>query len=117
MKRPADALMRRAEPLGPLFSAAGGARRSDPDSSHQAADAAERSGLARQQREQVLALVRAYPGRTSAELAALSPNLNRYQVARRLPELAERGLVRRGPPRTCCATGSACITWIPEERA
>ena len=65
------------------------ARASDPETSHEAAAAIKASGeLGRQQRA-VLDLVRRFPGRTSIELAALSDRqFDRYQVARRLPELA-----------------------------
>jgi hypothetical protein len=48
----------------------------------------------------VLALVRLYPGFTSSQFAATSEahiaGLNRATIARRLPEIEEKGFVRRG---------------------
>lgn len=70
------------------------ARRTDPDSSHVAADRAKRSGAIGAQATTTFIAVRAYPGLTSKQLAGVCP-LDRYQVARRLPELERRGLVRR----------------------
>ena len=70
------------------------ARTTDPLSSHKAADDADRSGLIGRQCAAVLELVRATPGMTSAELAARH-RMDRYVIARRLPDLERRGLVRR----------------------
>lgn len=53
-----------------------------------------RSGAMRGQRLIAFELVKLFPGRTSKELAELG-TLDRYQLARRLPELAEMGKVRR----------------------
>lgn len=65
------------------------ARATDPQTSHEAAEAIKASGELGRQQAAVLALVRRFPGRTSIELAALSERrFDRYQVARRLPELA-----------------------------
>ena len=73
------------------------ARRSDPETSHEAAEAILDSGeLGRQQRA-VLAAVRRWPGLTSLELGARM-EINRWAVARRLPEL-EPVHVRKGEPR------------------
>ena len=70
------------------------ARRSDADGSHMAADALERSGRAAQQLGAVLEAVQRHSGSTSRELAALT-GLDRYLVARRLPELQAHGLIDR----------------------
>jgi hypothetical protein len=70
------------------------ARRTDPESSHVAADVAERVGTVACHMSIVLAAVKGYPGLTSKRLAETCP-LDRYQVARRLPELETRGLVTR----------------------
>jgi hypothetical protein len=77
----------------PLFRPAR-ARRRDAISSHLAADALEREKRDKKQLKQVLALVRRYPGRSSKMLATLG-RVDRYMVARRAPELAEMGLIRR----------------------
>ena len=68
------------------------ARRSDPLSSHRAADAIapHLSG----QRRAVWEALKRHPGRSSKELAEVS-GLDRYLIARRLPELEQFGLVER----------------------
>ena len=73
----------------------------DPVSSSVAADKAERDGTIGRQARATLALVRRYPGRTSKELAALS-SLDRYQLARRLPELRTAGVVERTDEESEC---------------
>jgi hypothetical protein len=92
--------------LGPLFEPRPRARRADPLSSHAAADELERSGRAEAQRRQVLAVLRRWPGSTSAELAALG-GLDRHMVARRLPELYRAGYAER------VSAGRACLRWWP----
>jgi len=87
------------------------ARRTDPDSAHAAARLVESRGLASSQRALVLDLVRRYPGKTSAELAARSSDLDRWQIARRLPELAEAGAIIRGEERTCRCCQRRSLTW------
>ena len=80
------------------------ARRSDPLSSHAAADKMERSGKLNRQCDQVLEAVREHPGSTSRELHALT-GLDRHMVARRLPDLEKRGLVGR------TVVGSKAVRW------
>ncbi|MFQ5504458.1 MAG: hydantoinase/oxoprolinase family protein, partial [Planctomycetota bacterium] len=53
------------------------ARRTDVESSHRAAELAERSGAIGRQMAQALALVRRHPGRTSKELARLGERIRR----------------------------------------
>lgn len=73
----------------------------DPVSSERAEIAARESGLMRGQALIVLGLVKSAPGRTSKELAQVDSflrgkcSLDRYQIARRLPELESAKLVRR----------------------
>ena len=69
------------------------ARSTDPGSSHAAATDMERSGKMGAQMAEALRLVRAYPGLTSKQLAEVS-ELDRYQIARRLPDLEKKGLAR-----------------------
>jgi hypothetical protein len=63
-------------------------------------------------REKVLALVREYPGFTSSQFAATveahDAGLDRHEVARRLPELEERGFVRKG-----IEIGKSEYVWFP----
>lgn len=73
------------------------ARGADPGTSHEAASAILRSGELGRQQMIVLDAVRRWPGLASIELAGLL-NLDRYQVARRLPELESAGLVSKGEP-------------------
>ena len=84
------------------------ARRTDPDSSHEAADRAERSGAIRKQIIQVLDLVKAFPGLTSKQLAVVG-HIDRYIPARRLVELERMGLVFRG-------NRPGQIQWYPTRR-
>lgn len=75
--------------------------RSDPASSEVAEHKARESGLMRGQALIVLGLVKSAPGRTSKELAAVDSfmrgkqALDRYQIARRCPELLSAKLIRR----------------------
>lgn len=86
------------------------ARRSDPESSKAAAREITESGLRVRQQTEVLRLVRAYPNRTSLELAQHG-SLDRYVIARRLPELEQAGLVKRGEMRRCSIGARPALTW------
>jgi hypothetical protein len=88
------------------------AHRADPVTSYLAGERFARSGKLKGQTLLVLLALRKWPGRSSAELARLA-GLDRYAVARRLPNLAARGLAVRGPARRCSVTHSPCITWRP----
>lgn len=88
------------------------ARNTDPSSSHEAADR-QRKGSANTDAMVVLACIKAMPGSTSAELAMFY-GLDRHMVARRLPDLEERQLVRRGEIRKCKAHGTNAVTWWPK---
>jgi hypothetical protein len=85
------------------------ARRGDPETSHEAAEAIKASGELGRQQQAVLAAVRRWPGLTSLELGARM-NMNRWAVARRLPEL-EPVHVRKGEPRL--VNGRRHVTWWP----
>ena len=106
------------------------ARNSDPATSHAAARQVTKDGTRKRQAQEVLALVERFPGRTSAELAAIPiadliargavgfSGLDRYQIARRLSELADPangGLVERGEARKCNVTGMRALTWRVRE--
>jgi hypothetical protein len=90
------------------------ARRRDPQTSHQAAEGIRRSGELGKQQRAVLEAVRAHPGKTAVELAALS-GLNRWAISRRLPEL-QPVHVRRGPPRDCTINRRPQSTWFAVHR-
>jgi predicted ArsR family transcriptional regulator len=88
------------------------ARRTDPPSSHAAAQEMERTGRRASQSEALLEMVKRHPRRTALELSRLS-RLDRYTVSRRLPELERRGLIRRGLIRDCTVNGRPMLTWEP----
>ena len=84
----------------------------DPITSHLAASQLTQSGARGKQKQRVLEALRSYPGRTSAELA-LAAALDRYLVARRLPDLRSDGLAQQGAIRQCGVTGKQAVTWRP----
>lgn len=86
------------------------ARKTDPASSHLAAAEITSSGARAHQQAQTIAAVRAFPGLTSQELSDLT-GLERYMLARRLPEAVTAGAVRKGEQRTCSVTGRLALTW------
>lgn len=88
------------------------ARRSDPESSHIAAREVTRSGATAHQQRQAVAAVRQWPGSTSRELAEHA-QMDRYALARRLPEAERAGLIVRGPMRECSISGRETLTWWP----
>ena len=85
------------------------ARRSDPETSHLAAERVKPK--LRKQQEAVLAALTRWPGSTAVELAKVS-GLDRYLLSRRLPELVPIW-VRRGKPRVCTVAGTPQTTWRP----
>lgn len=98
-------------PRGPQARAAA----NDPAPSHIAAMEVEASGVAGKQRELVLWMVQLHHDCTAAELAVVGP-LNQFQIARRLPELANPdqpggAKVVRGEPRKCRVNGTMMTTW------
>lgn len=92
------------------------ARRSDPSSSHQAAAVIEISGAAASQTARILQTLERLPGSTSAELAKAT-GMDYHAVARRLPELAAAGKIRRTPPSAdavpCAVSGRRVSRWWP----
>lgn len=91
------------------------ARATDPVTSHEAAEHVTRSGIREAQQRNVRALVQRNPGCTSRELSILSTALDRYQIARRLPELETARRVTKGLPRVCTITGRRAVTWWPAD--
>lgn len=82
----------------------------DPATSHEAAAALTASGARDMQKRRVLAALRKFPFVTSAELAQMG-HLDRYECARRLPDLERDGLAVRQEPRPCAVTGKRAQTW------
>lgn len=90
-------------------------RKTDPETSRTAAAEVVTTGTASSQRSILLSTVRAMPGQTSDEYGALidcGPQ-SRHIAARRLPELASAGLVRRGESRQSTLSGRKAVTWWP----
>ena len=81
-------------------------RTKDPLSSKRAEADAKHSGVMRGQRVIALSMVEANPGETSKRLGEIGP-LDRYQLARRLPELLKMKLVRT------TQNGSEDLRWFP----
>lgn len=82
----------------------------DPVTSYRAEEKITKSGKRKTQAMQILEALKQYPRHTSAELAEKTI-FNRYQVARRLPDLLHNNLVRQRESRICRVTGSESITW------
>lgn len=88
------------------------ARASDAPSSHAAADEADQSGRRHRHQRIVAAVVATHPGCTSRELAGHC-DLERHEIARRLPELVTAGDVVKGEARTCSIGQRLATTWWP----
>ena len=87
-------------------------KNTDPDTSRIAEERITVTGIRGKQSRQVYDLVVKHPGSTSRELAAFSSGeLDRWQVARRLPDLQTSGMVRKGPVRKCKIDGTKAVTW------
>jgi predicted ArsR family transcriptional regulator len=86
------------------------ARKTDPQTSHDAAREAEASGRAATHRAICLEEVRKNSGRTAAEIA-VETGLERHVPSRRLPELRDAGLVENREVRVCRVTGRNSMTW------
>jgi hypothetical protein len=99
------------EPTKPAASVHPLARRTDPASSHAAAKEAIDSGAAVNQMRELVTWLRGHGGFfTSLEISRFS-NMDRYNVARRLPALERAGFVERGKIRACSITGRPSIEW------
>ncbi|WP_313178953.1 winged helix-turn-helix domain-containing protein [Stenotrophomonas sp.] len=88
------------------------ARTTDIDTSHAAAAHVVRSGLQAAQQDQAARAVTQNAGMTSNELSQAT-GLDRYMLARRLPELMKEGGVYRGPNKPCPVSGRTACTWWP----
>jgi len=85
-------------------------RTKDPRSSHEAEREITMNGRRKQQLKICLELVKDHPHHTSKELSEYG-HLDRFQIARRLPELETFGLVRKGRQRRCRVGGRLSVTW------
>jgi hypothetical protein len=92
------------------------AHRNDPASSHEAADAIDRSGARGTHCAVVLDAVKAHPGLTSAELVEHVPGLDLTETRRRLTDLKRAALIVREKPRVCSISRRKVETWRAVER-
>ena len=90
------------------------ARATDPNASHDAAEHMTATGRRAYQQTVSAAAVLRHPGLTSNELSKRA-KLDRYMLARRLPECETGGAVKRGPERRCSVSGRLACTWWPVE--
>jgi hypothetical protein len=96
---------------------AGMSRRTDPATSHQAAEKLTGKGLKASQQKQICFLVRQFPNRTYRELFDVDQGRHdkafheAVQLNRRLPELEAKGMVHRGAARKCRISGNSASTW------
>tara|TARA_R110002049_G_scaffold2743_1_gene20911 strand:- start:10816 stop:11121 length:306 start_codon:yes stop_codon:yes gene_type:complete len=87
-------------------------RNTDPNTSFEAAKKILTSGAHHSQSQKTLALVKRYPGLTSAELAFKTDELTRAQIARRLPDLEKQNLIKKGDVRMCAVCKLNSVIWF-----
>ncbi len=92
------------DPLPPI------ARADDPATSQDAAADITEDGTRQRMMQVALAAVRQYPGRTSNELEALT-GLGDGKIRKRLTDLEDAGLVRKGVVRVSTVSGKPNTTW------
>ena len=87
-------------------------RRTDPDTSRQAAAEVVKTGIASSQRERLLATLLEYPNMTTAELAKLA-HMDRHAAGRRMPELVNHkpSLATVTGTRKCGINGTMAQTY------
>ena len=86
------------------------ARKTDPITSHLAANDSKENN--ERQRIEMLEFLQTNSGLTSHELGKKSPVYDRYQFARRLPEMAKAGTVRNSDNKRCGVSGRLAMTWF-----
>lgn len=87
------------------------ARASDPETSHEAAQAIVAS-VGELQRWAAECVAKS-PGKTARELAAIYCPQDPKRIDRRLGECEKLGMVRRGEVRKCNRSGRSAATWWP----
>jgi predicted ArsR family transcriptional regulator len=86
------------------------ARLGDPQSSKEAAQHVETSGIGGRMCQLAIHLIKRHQGRTAKELEKLR-DLDDGQVRKRLTTLERKGFIRRGDPRRCSVSGRQAATW------
>ena len=85
-------------------------RNTDPVTSEMAEEEITSCGTRQRQADRVYRLATQNIGCTSAELANIG-GVDRYMVARRLPDLEHNGLVKNRATRKCRVSGRMAVTW------
>lgn len=85
-------------------------KNTDPSSSHEAERNITQSGKRLTQTQQVAELVKTFSGLTASELLAHT-HFDRSQLARRLPDARQQGLIYNGIIRKSAVTGRNEQTW------
>jgi hypothetical protein len=93
------------------------AAKADPRSSHFAAAEVTASGRCDSQKREILAVLQAQSEPCTSTELARATGMDRYIVARRLPDLERDGVVQRSPMRECNVTARPAITWRTKEAA
>lgn len=90
------------------------ARRTDPATSHEAAERVESSGTAKAHQAIIAAAVKEHPGLTAGELPQHCGLLYEH-VHKRLSEIERLGHIKRGPTRACTVRrgNPVVLTWWP----
>lgn len=89
------------------------ARKSDPETSHQAAAEVEATGAASAHRSIIVAYLKQHPGETNAEIAEGS-GLDYCQIHKRMAELERMNLVIRGQQKKCPIHQRQMLCWFPK---
>lgn len=100
------------DPLrAPLSTPRARARRTDVETSHEAAAKVEKIGKAERQRRMILDYLEKHRGQafTTAELAERIDGIDRYDAGRRTPEVGEH--IVREKARVCRVTGNRAKPW------
>ncbi len=89
------------------------ARKSDPDTSHEAAQHVTKTGKASAMKRRILDFLRATtkPPMTAFEIADSMGVRERATVGRRTGEMEKDGTLRRLAKRRCAITGRSAATW------
>lgn len=89
--------------------------RDDPESSFEAIERHDASGVRGSNREAVYAFLKGREGRTSREYAEEMP-MDVHEVRRRLTDLLNDGLIMQGGSRKCSVANTKAVTWYPLPR-
>lgn len=92
------------------FNFSPAARAKDPETSHIAAEKITESGKRVAACNIILAVLQEKDGLTSKEISARC-DLDRHQCGRRMVDLEQSNLIRRGEKRFCTVDGGQALEW------